>query len=239
MSRFRSMGAMKSYVSALMHGHEESGEARAGPQLFVTVSRQAGAGGTTVAEILAELLNRHPDLDTRTPWTVFDRELVQRVISDHGLQRSLEDQIQEDSVSELQTIVQELFGAQPSSRSLVAKTCRTILHLATAGNAIIVGRAANMVTATLSGGVHVRLVGSPERRLVRMGQFYRLSGTEAEAAMKKKDRGRRNYHRKYFDSDVADPVCYDMVLNTDHLGYTDAAHLVLQAVLVRREQLSR
>ncbi|MHC4470642.1 MAG: hypothetical protein ACYTDY_15195 [Planctomycetota bacterium] len=47
---------------------------------------------------------------------------------------------------------------------LLGKSNRTILHLATMGNAIIVGRGANIVTRRLEGGIRVRLVGTPRLR---------------------------------------------------------------------------
>ena len=46
----------------------------------------------------------------------------------------------------------------PSQYTLVQKTGETILHLAQLGYVIIVGRASNIITAKMPGGVHIRLV---------------------------------------------------------------------------------
>ena len=59
-------------------------ERRAGPS-FVTISRQTGAYGLTIAEKLAEYLDKHDRRRQHCPWTAFDKNLIQRVIEEHNL----------------------------------------------------------------------------------------------------------------------------------------------------------
>lgn len=236
MSRSRSISAIQSYMGAHLRERERPpGGPPAPPPLFVTLSRQSGAGGTTVAEHLADLLNAEQG-GKGVPWTVFDKNLVRAVLEEHGLPDSFYKHIKEDAAPEIETIVKELFGAV-SGRGLVAKTSRTILHLATIGNAILVGRAAHVVTRKLRGGLHVRLVGSPKVRLRQVMRFYKLGEEQAREVMRRNDQGRRNYLKKYFQKDLADPVLYDLVINTDHLAHLDAAKLIRRALELRRESL--
>lgn len=229
MSRFHSLRAIRSYLGA----QAREGEARRGKRRkkalsrFVTISREAGAGGTSVAVALAGLLNRE---DAEVPWTVFDKELVKEVIKQHGLPGGIERYLTEDSVPELQTIFTEFFGGVTSRRSLVTKTSATIHHLAMMGNAIIVGRAAHLVTHRLPGGRHVRLIGSPERRVERIMKITGQDRAEALKTMRSRDRGRRDYVRKYFKADLTDPAGFDMVLNTDRIPYKAAARVVMSVV---------
>ena len=51
-------------------GEEDDGVRKHRP--FITISRQAGAGGTTVAGHLAEFLNQDVVGSDAVPWTVFD-----------------------------------------------------------------------------------------------------------------------------------------------------------------------
>lgn len=232
MNEFRSVDAIRSYLGAqsARHGREEA-ESPGGPTgPFVTFSREAGAGATTVAEHLAGILNASAKGKRGVPWTVFDQTLVREVLDQHELPESYVDFMPEDTVSETQLIVQEMFGAQPSHRSLVMKTSRTILHLASMGHAILVGRGASVLGRRLSGGVHVRLIGSEKRRLEWMKEYYKLPEPEARAAMERLDSGRRNYVRKYFREDVRDPLLYDLVINTDHVEYEKAAALVAEVM---------
>jgi cytidylate kinase len=101
------------------------------------------------------------------------------------------------------------------------------------GNAIIVGRAAAVVTQRLPGGIHVRLIGSPEIRLKRMMRFYRLDEAAAREALKTKDAGRRAYVRKYFGKDVDDPLLYHVTVNTDRVPVTAVARLIAAALAAK------
>ncbi len=55
-----------------------------GVKPFVTISRQAGAGATSVAEKLIDYLSAH-DPKTPCPWTVFDKALVKQTLEEHKL----------------------------------------------------------------------------------------------------------------------------------------------------------
>ncbi len=236
MSRYHSLSAIRSYVGAHIKGKEapeDRGASKHPP--FVTISRQAGAGGTSVAGLLAKLLNDESQKADAVPWTVFDRELVERVLREHGLPKSYVAFLREEAVPTLETMFAEMYGAQTSRQGLATKTGRTILNLAGMGNAIIVGRAAVAVTRNLLGGLHVRLIGTPKIRLRRMMEFYRLEESQARKIMMSKDAGRRAYVRKYFGQDVTDPMLYGLVLNTDRIPYPAAARLIAEALTARSD----
>ncbi|MEN8152020.1 MAG: cytidylate kinase-like family protein [Planctomycetota bacterium] len=235
MKRFHSLNAIRSYLGAQSRARDEKKPSRRRPPAtrFVTVSRQAGAGGTSVAVALARLLNAE---EGSVPWTVFDRELVKAVIHHHGLPREVERFLTEDAVPELQTIFTEFFGGVTSRRGLTARTSETILRLARMGRAILVGRASHIVTRRLPGGLHVRLIASTGRRIERIRKLTGQSESEARTEVASRDRGRRSYVRKYFRSDVTDPMEFDLVLNTDRLTYIDAAR-VIRAALDGAERL--
>jgi cytidylate kinase len=229
MTRFHSLKAIGSYLGAQARSREATVARKPRPvaSRFVTISRQAGAGGTSVAVALAGLFNRER---SEVPWTVFDRELVGEVIRQHDLPGEVAKYLEEDAVPELQTIVTELFGGVTARKGLVAKTSRTILHLARMGNAIIVGRGASVVTARLSGGFHVRLIGSKNVRTARLMKITGKDRSTARALLRRRDQGRVKYLRQYFKADVEDPQLYDLVMNTDRIEYARAARLVLEAM---------
>jgi hypothetical protein len=57
------------------------------PSEFVTISRQAGAGGQTLASRLPERLNA--EAPSERPWSVWDRELVEQAAHEHHLPEAL------------------------------------------------------------------------------------------------------------------------------------------------------
>jgi len=191
----------------------------------VTISRQSGCGALFFADELAACLQARLPKGAR-PWTVFDRTLVEAVLRDHHLPARLASYMPEDSVGQLHDIIEDLFSLHPPTETLVRRASETILHLASLGNAIIVGRAANVITARLPGMLHVRLVGSLEHRIARFRQFDHLERVEALKRIKREDGGRRRYVREYFRKDVDDPLLYHFVINTDSVPLEAAARTV-------------
>ena len=202
----------------------------------ITISRLTGAGGFTVASQLAEILQTR--VPQHAPWTVFDRKLVEQVLEDHHHSQRVAEFMPENHTSMVTDIFEELLGLHPSSWTLVRQTSETILHLAKMGNVILLGRGANVVTSRLDNAFHVRLVGSVAKRIERVQQVYKLDRQAATSFVNQGDKGRRLYLKEHFHKDIADPVLYDLVINTDRIPYEEAARLIGDEV-IRRFQLDR
>ena len=198
----------------------------------VTISRQTGSGAHVVAEKLAACLQAHTPSDAR-PWTVFDRNLVEKVLEDHNLPQRLARFMPEDRVSEIADTMDELFGLHPSSWTLVRQTTETILHLAELGNVILIGRGATVITGKVDYVFHVRLVGSLEKRVAHIQELHGLNKQAALELVRREDRGRRRYLKAHFKTDLDDPLFYHLVINTDLVSYENAAQLIADAILRR------
>ena len=80
--------------------------------LTITISREAGAGGITIAELLAQRLTAAKNHD---PWAVFDANLAKQVLEDHKLPPELERFMTEDArLLPIEAIVEEILGLHPS-----------------------------------------------------------------------------------------------------------------------------
>jgi hypothetical protein len=196
----------------------------------VTISRQTGSGAHVVGEELASYLQAHSPKDA-CPWTVFDRNLVEKVLEEHHLPERMARFLAEDRISELQDTMDELFGLHPPSWTLVRQTADTILHLAELGHAVIIGRGANIITRKLDYVFHVRLVAPLENRIQYLQQLERLSDRAAREFVRKEDLGRRRYVKKYFGKDIEDPLLYHLTVNTGLLSYEKAARVIGEAVV--------
>src|ERR1035441_325558 len=203
------------------------------PRRAVTISRQTGSGAHVVAEKLAACLQAHTTSDAR-PWTVFDRNLVEKVLEDHNLPQRLARFMPEDRVSEIADTMDELFGLHPPSWTLVLQTTATILHLAELGNVILIGRGATVITNKLDYVFHVRLVGSLEKRVAHIQELNGLNKQAALELIRREDRGRKRYLKTHFRTDLDDPLLYHLVINTDLVSYEDAAQIIADAMLKRR-----
>jgi cytidylate kinase len=202
------------------------------PRRAVTISRQAGSGAHAVAEELATLLQAQTPKEA-CPWTIFDRNLVGKVLQEHNLPERVAKFMPEDRTSEIADTMEELFGLHPPSWLLVRKVTETILHLAELGNVILIGRGAAVVTASLSHVFHVRLVSALENRVQRIQELNHLSKEAALKFIHEEDRGRERYLKKYFKTDVDDPLLYDLVINTDRISHDQAARIIADVVLNR------
>lgn len=203
----------------------------------ITFSRQAGSGAHPVATKLAELLQANDPKDD-CPWTIFDRNLVEKVLHDHKLPSRFAKFMAEDRMSEISDTMDELFGLHPSSWTLVHKTADSILHLADLGHVILIGRGCNVITSKLDHVYHVRLVGSVEKRLVHIQEHHQLSKQAALEFLKREDIGRRRFVKKYFDKDIDDPLLYHLVINTDLVPYEEAARMIADTVTASTPQMA-
>lgn len=195
----------------------------------VTISRQTGAGGHAVAEQLAELLQKLAP--NRCPWTVFDRELVEKVLEEHELPMWLAKYMPEDRIALIEDTVEELFGLHPPAWTLVQKTAETILHLSEMGNVILIGRGANVVTSRLDYVFHVRLVAPVEKRVEQIMEARQAGEKAAREFIREEDLGRQRYVKKYFGKQVEDPLQYHLVINTGLTGFKEAAKIIADAML--------
>jgi len=182
-----------------------------------------------IASKLAELLQaRDP---APCGWTVFDKNLVEKILEEHGLPRRIAQFMPENRVSTTQDMLEELLGLHPSSATLLRETVETVLHLATLGNVILVGRGSAVITRNLSNVFHVRLVAPLEQRVEKVMNRNQLAREDALELIKKEDHGYKLYLKDYFKADSDDCMLFDLVINTAHLHPDDAAHLISEAVL--------
>jgi len=105
---------------------------------------------------------------------------------------------------------------------------RVILFHALRGEVVLVGRGAPFVLPP-ERGLSVKLTAS-ER--YRVEQFMRAAGAKREEAtrkVRKMDRGRRTFVRRYFGVNIDNPEAYDLIVNVERLGPERAADLIVAA----------
>jgi len=198
----------------------------------ITISRETGAGAEEITGKLVEILQKYRK-ENQPDWTIFDKNLIEKVIEDHHLPKTLSEVFDEKKYSSILSFASEVLVGQPSVQTLVHKTTQTILSLAELGNVIIVGRGGNIVTADLSNSFHVRLVAPLEDRINRVKEVYGYDTKQATDFLKKDDQARKNYLSTYFHKQIDDPLLYHLTINTHHFSYDHAAELIADAVMTK------
>jgi cytidylate kinase len=196
----------------------------------LTLSREAGAGALTVAKLVAsEMEPRRKNGDC--PWAIFDRNLVEKVLEDHDLPKRIKQFMPEDAMPEIRSALEEFLGLHPGRWTLFEHTADTIIRLASAGNCILIGRGANIITRHLKNVFHVRLIAPFEQRVKHCGEFYNLPPGEAALFVEHADAARRRYIHQHFQAKIDDPLQYHLTINTGCVSFEDAARMIVRSVL--------
>ncbi len=198
----------------------------------ITISRETGAGVEVVCKELIKILDTVSE-ENDLSWTYFDRGLIEKVLEDHNLPKQLNKYMKEEKYKYISGDVQVLLGIHPSQWTLLHKMIESILQLARMGKVIIVGRGANIITAKLKNAFHIRLVAPMPDRVKHIMEIENLSEKEAEAFVKQKDKGRREYIKSSFSKNIEDLDMYHMVINTGLLSYKESAEVIATVVVKR------
>lgn len=215
--------AMDSVLSALRAAQrqEEQGQAVQGPRpsAFITISRQPGISTDAFTTHLANYLGLSSGL-----WKVWDKELVEKVATDHHIAAELVAALGREGRSWLEDFIRGLAisAGPPEELSVYRRVATTIRALAQAGSAIIVGRGAVHITADLPAGVHVRLVAPWGYRVWRLADELGISRNEAAKEIERLEREREQFYRRYWQHHAPTPEAFSITLN---VVAGDAEHL--------------
>jgi cytidylate kinase len=204
------------YLGATLSSGKSPKSAKHKSLAAITISRQAGARGHTLGRKLVSALQGKGMISER-PWALFDEDLVEKVLQDRSLPERLAAYMPEASPNEIQNMIEEVLGLHPAPESMVEMLNESIRKLVDLGHVIIVGRAGNLVVGDKANVLRVLLVGSFDIRCRHMSKYLHTSLADATAAVKKEDKARRSYARRFFSADIEDPLNYDLVINTDRL----------------------
>jgi cytidylate kinase len=223
-------------ISQLSHTAKQPQQAFKQINLFVTISRESGAGGSTVAEKLIHFLNEN-DFNEQCKWTLFDKNIIEKVIEEHNLPENFKNYFSEKKISEIQSAFEQLMGLHASNTKLTTKICSTIINLASMGNVVIVGRGANILTRNLPGGFHVRLIAEYEWRVKHVEMLYNYDRSQAVRYIENIDSGRNEYVKKLFSKNIHDPLLYDLVIKTNSMTIDETAEIIGRSVLNKKNIL--
>ena len=198
--------------------------------MIITISRQFAAGGSAVAQLVADRLG----------WTLVDNGMVDAVAARAGLPREevaeREERVPgfvERLAATLARSSPELVGltepdaAVPPELRLVRITESVVSDLAAQGRVVLVGRAAPSVLSREGAAIHVKVVAPLAARVARAIERLGCDPKVAAKRVQEVDGQRLRYHREYYDRDWNDPANYHMVLNSSALGLEGTAGLVL------------
>lgn len=182
----------------------------------ITISRQLGSLGRTVAGLVAERLGY---------------AMVWRDLINQAAQRAGAPEAALSAIDEL-----GLLGVS-ASRQACQAYCRAVEQVmkewADKGNVVIVGRAGQVILRGQPGVLHVRVVAPLDIRAERLATAHGIALESARAQVEASDKFRRHYLKRFYRVSWDDPELYDLVVNTGRVSPATAAEMIVQ--LISRE----
>ena len=213
---------------------KEDGYQRGFP--FVTISREAGAGGHTLAEAIRKQTLDYNYKDLFRGWLVFDEAICTAVIKDPALHVTMEELLAETYNGPIVDFFHELVGKQSSHYTVATRIFEFVKTICSFGKVIVVGRAASCVAEDLPGGIHVRLTASLDSRIQHVAQFLHIEPDAARRMIHKQDKDRARLVRDFFNRSIDDAGLYTMVWDTDKMPIERIAKEVIPMIEQNHEQ---
>jgi cytidylate kinase len=107
---------------------------------------------------------------------------------------------------------------------------RVVRELAAAGEAVIVGHAAQAILKGQHGVFKVLVLGDPRRRAERLAAEQRTSVESALSTVKQSDKDRAELFRRAYRIDWLDASLYDLTLNSDSVPAEAAIAAIVDSV---------
>ena len=189
---------------------------------IITISRQFGAGGSTIGQKVASELGYY----------YCDKDMILRAAIESGNLTPDEVRYYDEKVPKEFGFGQSLFDFynQPLDERLFRAQSEAIRKLAEKGNCVIVGRNANIILKEYDRTLHVFLSATEYFRTKRMMEkMPDLSEEKVVERIHAVDKMRKKYCKYYTDTEFGNAAYYDLALKTSTLGYDKCAELIIEA----------
>ncbi len=190
------------------------------PPFTITISREAGARGTSVGV----------ELGKRLGWPVYDQELIHKIAEEIGRPTFQVRGVDEKHFSWLEDTLSGLFSEYHVNPSAyLKKLIATVRGLGAMGKCVIVGRGSSFLLLPAS-TLRVRLIADMPDRIQAIGRREGLSDRDAARWIEKTEEDRTLFLQKTFGKVVSDPHNYDLILNMSRLSVEEAAEAIAQTL---------
>ena len=183
---------------------------------IVTISREPGSGGNILGERLARRLSVE----------LFHQEVIHAMAKSAKVSDQLLETLDEKGLSVLEDWMAYLVDFRHMWPDQYLKHLMKVIGaIGRHGGAILIGRGANFILPP-ERRFSVRVIAPFEVRVANVVRNHQVSEVEARKRITKTDSQRRAFIRKYFNTSVADPLNYDMIVNTGCVSIDGAVEAI-------------
>ena len=189
---------------------------------IITISREYGAGGHSIARRVAQELGIE----------LYDRDIIRDTVKDSGLDASVIEH-EEEEISRADAFWRMITpAAYVDRREAIHEIERkVILMLAAKGPCVILGRCADAILDEANvDSLNVFIYADALHRAARIGELLdSRNPSEIQKAMKKTDAARRSYYQQFAGRHWGDYHNYNLMLDSGLLGYDACVKLICDA----------
>ena len=182
----------------------------------ITISRETGAGGGTVARLLGERLK----LD------VLHREILDDMAQRFNLPRAMLEHVDETTSNWFLEVFGKWIDRRVVTQSeYIVHLGRLLLMAAQHASTVVVGRGAQFLLPS-DKCLKVYLVAPMDVRVETIRRIRGVSASDAKQHIRETDQGRQDFISKYFNRQIGDPHLYDLVINRANLDPDAVADVI-------------
>lgn len=178
---------------------------------LITLSNDLGSGGKVIAQKIAEEL----DLELYN-----DERLMEKAV-----EMGFEDKVTLGLKEKSPGFFDRLMGRNPEIYLDVLQA--VVYEIARQGTGLIFGHGSQILLKDFSCALHVRIIASEEQRVENVVARRSVSKEDARRIMKQKDEEFKRFFRYTFNREFDDASLYDLVINTDKMGFDQAAKQII------------
>jgi len=189
---------------------------------IITISRQFGAGGSTIGQAVAEQLGFY----------YCDKDMIVRAALESGNLTPEEIRFYDEKVPKEFGFGQSLFDFynKPLDERLFNAQREAIKKVAEKGNCVIVGRNANIILKEFDRTLHVFVAANERFRLNRMKEkMPNLSEEKVLEHLHSVDKARKKYCKYYTNTEFGNAAYYDLAVKSSTLGIEKCVELICNA----------
>ncbi|WP_026524393.1 cytidylate kinase-like family protein [Butyrivibrio sp. MB2005] len=189
---------------------------------IITISRQFGAGGSTIGQAVADRLGYY----------YCDKDMILKAAMESGSLSPEEVRYYDERVPREWGFGQSLFDFynKPLDERLFVAQREAIKKVAEKGNCVIVGRNANIILKEFDRTLHVFIAASERFRLERMQKkMPDLSEDKVLEHLHSVDKARKKYCKYYTHTEFGNAAYYDLCVKSSSLGIETSVDLICDA----------
>lgn len=182
----------------------------------ITITREFGSGGRTIAKRVAEELG----------YEYYDYELVTKIAKESGFAEGFIEEFGEESAnSGFFSFLGNNWGNNIADQLYLAER-KVILELAEKGNCVIVGRCADYILRERTDVLNVFIYAKMEWKKDRIVNLYGERDQSPEKRILEKDKRRKAYYKYYTDLNWNRAANYHISLETSELGIDKCVEII-------------